>query len=201
MKKLPILIIISSVLGIILNLIQINFFDEGINRLYETLSLFKYFTIQSNILVAVYFILLLSGKYKDSKLFKDLFGTVFISISVTGFVFATYLEWTYVSHGLYKWSSFFNHYVSPILVIVYLIKNRLNFNFEKKNIKLWLIFPVTYLVFLLVFGAITNDFIYPFFQIDEIGVLWFIIDIIVLILFFFGLSFLLVKIFSFEEKT
>ena len=73
MKKLPILIIISSVLGIILNLIQINFFDEGINRLYETLSLFKYFTIQSNILVAVYFILLLSGKYKDSKLFKAIY--------------------------------------------------------------------------------------------------------------------------------
>lgn len=201
MKKLPIIIIISSLLGILLNLIQINFFDVDINRLRETISLFKYFTIQSNLLVAIYFILLCTGKYNDSKLFKDLFGTVFISITVTGFVFVTYLEWTFVSNGLYKLSSFFNHYLTPALVIAYLIHNKSTFNFEKKNIKLWMVFPVVYLVFLMIYGTITNDFIYPFFQIDEIGVLWFIIDTIVLVLFFFGLSFLLVKIFSFKEKT
>ena len=195
-KKLMIVIISSSTLGIILNLVQINFFDDNPDRLLESIKLFRYFTIQSNLLVAVYFALTVSGKFDDSDFFKRFFGSVFLSIFVTGIVFAGYLEWTYVSPGLYKIGSALLHYISPILVTMYLLQSKEDYSFEYKDIKVWLIYPVSYLVYLIIQGVITNDYLYPFFDVPTIGVLGLVISTFFLVLFFFGMSILLVKIFS-----
>jgi len=195
-KKLMIVIISSSTLGIILNLVQINFFDDNPDRLLESIKLFRYFTIQSNLLVAVYFALTVSGKFEDSDFFKRFFGSVFLSIFVTGIVFAGYLEWTYVSPGLYKIGSALLHYISPILVTMYLLQSKEDYSFEYKDIKVWLIYPVSYLVYLIIQGVITNDYLYPFFDVPTIGVLGLVISTFFLVLFFFGMSILLVKIFS-----
>jgi len=195
-KKLMIVIISSSAVGIILNLVQINFFDDNPDRLLESIKLFRYFTIQSNLLVAVYFALTVSGKFEDSDFFKRFFGSVFLSIFVTGIVFAGYLEWTYVSPGLYKIGSALLHYISPILVTMYLLQSKEDYSFEYKDIKVWLIYPVSYLVYLIIQGVITNDYLYPFFDVPTIGVLGLVISTFFLVLFFFGMSILLVKIFS-----
>jgi len=195
-KKLMIVIISSSAVGIILNLVQINFFDDNPDRLLESIKLFRYFTIQSNLLVAVYFALTVSGKFDDSDFFKRFFGSVFLSIFVTGIVFAGYLEWTYVSPGLYKIGSALLHYISPILVTMYLLQSKEDYSFEYKDIKVWLIYPVSYLVYLIIQGVITNDYLYPFFDVPTIGVLGLVISTFFLVLFFFGMSILLVKIFS-----
>lgn len=199
LKKLVWFIVLSSSLGIMLNVIQTLFFDNSPNPVLDTVALFKYFTIQSNALVIVYFGLYAKGTYNKNPFFQRLFGTVFISIFVTGFVFASYLEWTFVSNGLHKWASAFNHYVSPILVTMFAFLNRKSFNFMLKDILVWMIYPIVYLVFLLLHGVVTGDYLYIFFQVDEVGLDGLIIAIIILVFFFFGMSFLFVKIFSKEK--
>lgn len=201
MKKLPYLIIFTSVLGVSLNFMQIIFVLENNNKLMESLDLLKYFTIQSNLLVAVYFILYVSGKWRESRFFHVFFGTVLLSIFFTFFVFFTYLEWTYDAVGLDMPASMFSHYITPLLVLTFFFVNRNQYDYTMKDIKVWLMYPVAYLVFLLLFGAITGDFIYPFFQVSDVGILGLIIAVLLLVSFFVLLSFLVVKILSKNKNT
>jgi hypothetical protein len=63
---------------------------------------------------------------------------------------------------------------------------------------MWITYPLIYIVFVVIYGFITDDFLYPFFQVSEIGILGLAISILLLIGLFNGLCFLLVKIVSKE---
>lgn len=190
MKKLIIALVIFPVIGIILNVT-----DQIINH-DSVVVLFKYFTILSNLFVGIYFSLLLSGKFEKSIFFNKLFASVLISITITFIVFAGYLEWTYESEGLNKIASLINHYITPILTITYFFLNKKMYQYNMKDMIVWMIFPVSYLMFLLIHGVVTRDFIYPFFQVDEVGLFALIITIVLLVGFFILMSFLVVKILS-----
>lgn len=190
MKKIIVALVVLPLFGIILNVT-----DAIINDT-SAFALFKYFTILSNLFVGVYFALLLSGKFKDNVFFNKLFGSVLISITITFIVFAGYLEWTFKSEGLNTYASLLNHYIVPMLTITYFLTNMKLYRYEMKDMTIWLIYPVTYLIFLMVHGVLTGDYIYPFFQVTKIGVFGLVISTVFLTLFFGLMSFLLVKILS-----
>ena len=201
MKKIPYILIGTSFLGVLLNYMQIWYVLEGNNKLLESIDLLKYFTILSNLLVGIYFTMYVTGSKNKSAFFNKFFGSVLLSIFFTFVVFASYLEWTYDAIGLDQPASLLNHYVTPILVVAFFFTRQKDYEYGMKDIKIWLIFPVGYLVFLLTFGIITGDFIYPFFQVSDVGVMGLIIAIVLLVGFFFILSFLLVKILSKNKIT
>lgn len=196
MKKLGLIIITSSFLGIILNLIHINFVETHENYLVESIGLFKYFTIQSNLLIIIYLSLYFFTDFKDNILFKRLFAIPLLCITITFLIYFGYLEWTYDNEGIHVYSSLLLHYVSPLLMLYFGYKYKTHFTFTKESIKLWLLFPVLYLAFLLTHGAITSDYLYPFFEVDEIGGLMVSIFVLLIVILYLGLSFLTVKIFS-----
>jgi len=200
-KYIPYILIFTSIIGVSLNVLQVNVVLVGNDKLHESISLLKYFTIQSNLLVGLYFVFYVSGKYTNSVFFNKLFGTVILSIVFTFIIYFSYLEWTYDSVGLDVPASILNHYITPMLVITFLILYREYYAYSYKDIMIWLIYPVIYLVFLLIFGGLTGDYIYPFFQVSNIGVFGVLISIILLVGFFLLLSFSLVKILSKREIT
>lgn len=162
----------------------------------QSVGLLKYFTMQSNILVVTYFWILFSLGLDKNESFNRLLGGVVVSITITFIVFAIMLQGTYQPVGWFKVSNLFNHYITPILAISFLLTFRNEYNFTLKDTRIWIIFPALYLVFMLIYGSITSDYLYPFFQIDEIGILMFLIAVVGLVLFFFILSILFMKIVS-----
>ena len=88
MKKRFVLIIFgSSVIGLLATIIHGVFFEEETIKIINGVNLFKYFTLQSNLIVAIYFLVYFNGRYKDNKLFNKMLGGVVIYITITFIVY------------------------------------------------------------------------------------------------------------------
>ncbi|MCK5761827.1 MAG: Pr6Pr family membrane protein, partial [Candidatus Izimaplasma sp.] len=153
-KKLILAITISSILGILFD-VMVHVFIEP--SLVLTIKLFLYFTIQSNLIVFIYFLLLAIDENRDQGKYKTMFGGVLIYIFITMSVFIIFLQAIFHPTGLAFLGNMFVHYITPSLVITYFIIERKNYNFVFKDILLWLIYPLTYIAFIIVFGLLTGD--------------------------------------------
>ncbi len=192
-KRFVLIIVISSFFSVLFDLV-IPFFLE--TDAFSAIKLLFYFTVQTNVIVFVYFLILILGKDKGK--FHEMFGGVLIYIFITMSIFIIFLQRIYHPTGFRAAGNIFSHYITPLLVIIYYVKQRENFQFKTEYIKLWIIYPLAYMIVVIIFGSITGDFLYPFFQIDTVGILGIMISIISLVGFFLGLSFLLVKMVSKE---
>ncbi len=195
-KRLAILIVFTSTLGITFQIFNTVFLIEETTGIIKGLDLFKYFTLQSNLIVAIYFAIYLIGNYKNKKFFNKMIGGVTTYISITFVVFFIILEPIFSPEGLSLAGSILNHYVTPILVLGFLYEFRIDYTLKNKDIKIWIIYPIIYLCFLIVHGLFTKDYLYPFFYVNEVGVAGLIISMFSLVILFFILSFSIVKIVS-----
>lgn len=198
MKKIWILLIVLlGSIGILFELIY-DEFTTNPEIIFSSLRLFKYFTIQSNLIAVIYFFIMYFSKTFEKRiLLKNYIGCIVVCITITFLMFAIFLEPIYSPQGLSFYGSLILHYVNPILIISYF----LFFNRDYKEIMfstifIWLVYPAIYLIFLISHGFVTGDFLYPFFNITEIGILGLIISVLGLLGLFFMLSFVLVKIVS-----
>lgn len=199
--KLALSIVIASSLGIISTLIYVMFLGEGTSPFLDGLEMFKYFTIQSNLVVITYFSLYLLNIFNDNELFKRLLGGVVVYITITFVIYLLLLEPILSPTGLNLVGSVLSHYVSPVLVFAFMYKFKGDYKFKREDTKLWIIYPGIYLVFLVIIGTLTNDYFYPFFQVEAIGVIGLLIAIIVIVSLFVFMSFTLVKIVSKKESV
>jgi hypothetical protein len=194
MKKYASIVIgIVASLGVLI-LVLDTAFDEGSN-LWNGLALFKYFTLQSNLIVAVYFMIAGFGLI-EKDWFHRLLGGVTVYVTVTLVVFIVFLEGTYQHTGWGIVSNILAHYLSPILTISFLVYFRKEYMFSYGDILTWMLYPISYVLFMTIFGTLTGDYIYPFFQIPEVGVGGFLLMVGGLVVFFGLLSFGAVKIVS-----
>ena len=194
-KRFVLLVTVSAFLGLFFEIFQ---HSVNENSLFEGLKLFRYFTVQSNFIVFGYFLLIVLFPKIDQNKYHAFFGGVQIYIFITMSVFFIFLERIYNPTGLSLIGSIFSHYITPLLVITFFVLNREDYDFKIKHLLLWITYPLIYLLFAIVHGFITDDFLYPFFQVSEIGILGLIVSILSLISLFTVLSFLLVKIVSKE---
>lgn len=194
------IVIIFALSGIVLDILYGLTVLNKSDLLVSAVDMFKYFTIQSNIMVIVYFLMLLTEEYDDSVLFKRFFGGVVIYIMITFIVWAISLETFYELYHFEIIGSLFLHYATPLIVFGFLIKYRKEYNFNFKDIGLWLIYPLFYLGSLVIHGIITDNYLYPFFQVRNVGVSGLIQAIVLIIILFILLSFLLIIVISKATK-
>lgn len=195
MKKiLQWMIIIIGSIGIVLEFVGHEFIATP-DTSFDGLTLFKYFTIQSNILVVVYFFLL-NRMFVKNKRFDGYLVSVTFTIMITGLMFFLFLDKDYDPVGIRLISSTILHYVNPILVVVYCVLYVKEIHVDYKDILLWMVYPLLYLVFVVISGVIFGDYIYPFFDVYVVGVLGFLMTSSMLFVSYFVLSFVIVKIVS-----
>jgi len=187
-KKIAFVIAFIALFGVISTILATGL-DNPLTPWASALSTLKYFTIQSNIIVILYFALFSFGKLRDNTMFIKLIGAVVVYITITFLVFAVMLQGTWNPVGLALLGSVLNHYVVPLMVISFFITYRKKYQFVKKDILQWLVYPLVYLLFLIIHGIISNDYIYPFFEIDDYGLLYFLVAFIGIMTLFFILSF------------
>lgn len=188
-RKLSLLIVVSGTLGILFNIANV-LLENPSNPLLAGLGIFRYFTLLSNLLVVIYFWILFSLNKLDNKnSFKRWLGAVTVYITITFIVFFLFLQPTYTPVGFAKASSILCHYVTPVLTIGFMIYYQKDYKFNFKDILYWIVFPIVYVVFVLVYGGFTGDYFYPFLQLNYLGVTKFILNFIGLLVFFSFLSF------------
>lgn len=187
--KLSVLIIITTAIGLLANIISSFMTDSPISTL---IGLLKYFTIWSNIFILLLFISKQVGwSWLDA--FK---GGIYINITVTMVVFITMLSWMYQPVGIDIGANIMNHYITPVLALIYLFLYENKADFTLNHIKLWLVFPLYYLAFALNYSAITRVAIYPFFDFIALGMTGILVFVFAVFVSYILLSLGLVKIFS-----
>lgn len=199
MKKCyQLFIVLIGSIGIVLEFVGYEYLSTPGTQ-FDSFTLFKYFTIQSNILVVVYFFVLNRGLVSH-KSFINYLSAVTLSIMITGTMYFFFLDSIHDPFGIQLVSTTILHYIIPILVLGYFVWNIKTLQTGYSDILIWMIYPFCYLVFVWVYGFLTNDFIYPFFDKNNIGVSGMFVTSFTLFIAYFVLSFAIVKIVSQKNK-
>jgi hypothetical protein len=170
----------------------------------ETITrFFSYFTILTNILVAVSFTLLFRRPRSRPWAFFLRPGTltaIAVYISIVSIVYNLVLRALWNPQGLQLLVDELLHSVIPVMFflfwLLYVPKNRLSF----KNLGGWLIYPFIYLAGVLVRGAVSGFYPYPFLDVTAKGYVKIFINIIVLLGGFLLFSIFLLVIAKLRRK-
>ena len=132
-------------------------------------NFFSYFTVLSNISLVITFVALAVRPSLASDVsFLPLRGIATISITVTGLVYALLLAPASADVDVtLRWVDFIVHTVAPIVGLADWLVDRPARRPPLGAVLGWLVFPVAWLVYTLVRGAVTHWYPYPFLDPDE----------------------------------
>lgn len=169
----------------------------GSEFLFRTVNFFSYFTILSNILVAL--IATATALAPRSAIGRILMrpgvaGAAMLYISITGLIYFLVLRHLWQPEGLQFWVDAIEHYAVPILFFAFwlfaVIKGRLTFDVVPKV----LAFPLLFAAYTLIRGPFANWYPYPFIDAGELGYGQVAANIFFLVAAFAALAFVLVGV-------
>ncbi|MDD3005878.1 Pr6Pr family membrane protein [Flavobacterium sp.] len=161
---------------------------------------FSFFTILTNILVALFFTTQVFTKNKAYLSFlnsKSSLTAITTFILVVGIVYQILLRPIWNPQGLQKIVDELLHTIIPLLVLIYWILYVKKNELQLKSIVKWLLYPLLYFIYILIRGHFSKFYPYPFSNVSELGYSQVIINFI-LISFFITL--LLVTLIFFGNK-
>jgi hypothetical protein len=137
-----------------------------------TIRFFSYFTILTNSLVALYFSVL--WYQKPFLLLKRFEKPGFLTattlyICTVGIVYQLLLRNLWEPTGMQKMVDEILHTIVPMYVILFWFFYENKKAVSWKSIPLWLLYPLIYLVYILMRGQLSGFYPYPFIDVDELG--------------------------------
>jgi len=133
---------------------------------------FTYFTIQTNILVATYFTVLLLkpasgwGRFFSKPRVSTAICTYIIFVGLT---YNVLLRQLWQPTGLQQVVDELLHSAIPVIFILYWLIFVPKRDLQWKNIFIWLVYPVIYIVTVLIRGALSGYYPYPFIDVNDLG--------------------------------
>lgn len=146
--------------------------DNGMNVIGAILTYFSFFTLLTNLIVAL--VLTFSLLAPNSSLGRFLSSPVATTgtalyIAMVAVVYSTLLRHVWDPEGLDKLADILLHDVVPVMYVIFWIffvpKSRLRW----KNALSWAIYPLIYLAWILIRGAISGRYPYPFVDVSRLG--------------------------------
>jgi hypothetical protein len=128
--------------------------------------LLRYFTILTNLGVAIGFSLLAMGR----KLSPPLLGGLVLAILLVGVVYMTLLRGMLELSGGALLADTLLHKVTPVLVTLWWLAFAPKRRLQWKHPLRWALFPLAYLPYALVRGKMEGIYAYPFINLDRLGV-------------------------------
>ena len=151
---------------------------------------FSYYTILTNILVA-WVCSRLFLKRQDTSSQKRTLTAILVYIMTVGLTYNIMLRPLWKPQGLQLMADNLLHTFIPLLYLLfwmlYVMKHRL----EWKDILPWLLYPLVYLIYIMIRGAVSGVYPYPFIDVSRLGYLSAILNsvgVTVVILFFAVIS-------------
>lgn len=158
---------------------------------------FSYFTILSNILVAICYTCALIGRPTPfTRFFRKptTLTAVTVYISIVGIVYNIILRSLWNPIGLQQLVDEILHSIAPLLFIIYWLvfvqKGALRWGHAFS----WLFFPMVYLVYILIQGGYNGFYPYPFIDAATIGYPDLALNSLILLIAFLGTSLLFIGI-------
>ena len=140
--------------------------------------------MQTNLMVSVWLILAIVWYNKPESLKKitgPLKGAFTLYITTTFIFFAILLQIFYRPTGFAAFSNIILHYVTPIAFIVDWVLTETKLKYKWNYLPYWTIYPLCYLLFSFIHGSLTGDYIYPFLNINQLGILGYSLSIFLLV--------------------
>ena len=149
----------------------------------EWFNRFKYFTMQTNMFVTIWFTLAILWHNKPETLEKisgPLKGAFTLYITMTFISFAILLAPFYQPTGFAAFINLVLHYIIPIAFIVDWILTETKLRYKWNYLLYWTIYPLCYLVFVFIHGIFTGNYLYFFLDINAIGILGYALFVLIL---------------------
>lgn len=146
---------------------QLGYAGQGVVG--RVLDFFTYFTIWSNILVAVIMVMLAIRPDRQSFVFRVLRLDAVLMITVTGLIYNLVLSGLSELQGLEVVTNSFDHVITPLVtVVVWLVAGPRGW-VQWRTVPASLVLPLIWLVFALVHGAVIGAYPYPFLDVATKG--------------------------------
>ena len=146
--------------------------NDQVSLVSETIRFFSYFTILTNIIVALCFTApLVSPASKTGKYFSTAYvqGGIAVYIAIVGITYSLVLRQLWKPEGWQLVADRLLHDIIPVAYLLFWLVFITRGNLKWRNILSWLIYPVVYLVYVLIRGAITDQYPYPFIDVTDLG--------------------------------
>lgn len=133
---------------------------------------FSYFTILTNLIVAAYSVVLWLAPHSRAGQFfaRTQTGTaVAVYITIVALIYNGVLRSLWQPEGLQKVLDNLLHLIIPILFVLYWCLFVPKATLQWKNFSAWLLYPLFYILFILIRGAFSGFYPYPFISVAEIG--------------------------------
>jgi len=139
----------------------------------ETIILyFSFFTILTNILVALFFTV---TAFQVKKFPYKLLSTSGAITAVTAFILIVGLVYQIALRSIWEPTGLqfivdeLLHTIIPLFMLIYWFFNVTKDDLQLRTVFKWLVYPVTYIIFIIVRGYLSGYYPYPFLNIKEIG--------------------------------
>ena len=136
------------------------------------LRFFSYFTIDTNILVALCFtFIFLGNRSRLGKIFTKAttITALTVYITIVGIVYNTILRLTWDPQGLQRIVDELLHSVIPVFFILFWVIFTPTKGLKYKQAFSWLIYPLVYIFYAVIHGAITKFYPYLFVDVTRHG--------------------------------
>lgn len=146
--------------------------DLGFTFWDATVRFFSFFTILSNVIVAICSgFILFGGKSKWNSFFRKetTLTAVTVYILIVGLVFNLVLRPMVDLKGMHNVVSEIFHAVVPFLFLIYWFITCKNANLSYKSIGFWLVYPLLYIAYTLLHGISSGFYPYPFINVNTLG--------------------------------
>lgn len=133
---------------------------------------FSYFTILSNLLVTISATALLLNPTISLARFLSKSKTltaIAVYILIVGIIYNAVLRSIWQPEGLQKAVDELLHLIIPILYVIYWFVYVNKSQLQWKDFQAWLIFPLIYVTFILLRGALSGFYPYPFMNVAQLG--------------------------------
>jgi hypothetical protein len=130
---------------------------------------FSYFTVQSNVLVAIVAATLAVRPDRDGRWWRVLRLAAQFGITVTGIVYVTLLRPIVNLEGIPKLTDVAFHYVVPVVTVLGWLLFGPRPRIDDHTLVWSLVWPVAYIGYVLVYGEATGWYPYPFVDVGALG--------------------------------
>jgi len=134
--------------------------DQGQSAAGALWIMVRYFTILTNLIVAVVFTGLALGNRAFAS--PSLLGGTTVAIILVGVVYFVLLRGLLELSGGAKLADTILHFVTPISVPIFWLLLAPKGGLTRRDPPLWAIYPLAYLVYALIRGSVEGKFAYPF---------------------------------------
>lgn len=169
----------------------------GLSSAEGTIRFFTYFTIECNILVAASLTFILLGNRSRLGVFFSSNSTqtaIAVYIFIVGLTYNLILRKLWAPQGLQLIVDNILHGAVPLIFVIYWIAFVPKKNLQWADAARWLAYPAIYFSWVIIFGALTSFYPYPFIDVNVLGYLTMFMHAAVLLIVFFSLGFLAIAI-------